>query len=111
MNFKKYEHSRVSKEQIRGISEKYLGKRGKVYWPLLKRKVWCRERRWCDLPYSLMIEATVDLAQCEMEYIEMEDLDKKLSDDICDYWADIMADWVSESEGTPVYIKNNYFII
>ncbi len=96
--FKKYESSGMSFEDYNPIIQKYLGKTGKVYFPLLKREVEARPLRWCDLPYDLVVEATIDLVAEEMLYSE-KDLDLN---EVTDHWSDVMADWVSESEMYPV---------
>ena len=65
--FEKYTGGGMEFKDFEPIIEKYLGKAGKVYFPLLEKEVTARPKRWCDLTYKKTIKATIDFVDLEIK--------------------------------------------
>ena len=109
LEFKVYEKSNLHYEDYEYLLDQYLGKEGKVYWDFLKKEVYARPQRLCDLDYDDVVELTIKICDLEMELYSEAYIDhyykkygRHLIEDVADHWSDVMADWVSESKGMPV---------
>ncbi len=98
--FEKYVSSGLQYKDYKDILDSYLGKEKMVYCSDFKKEISMRKRRWSDLDFDDVSEATQELC---WRTIELLDLPFEALDDVVDHWSDVMSDWVSESELEYVY--------
>lgn len=84
-------------DDYRHILDRYLGEEKQGRNKKNGKECTARPRRFCDIPYDTVVEITTKIV--ELELVESGDED---FDAAADYWADVVADWVSESELEPV---------